>query len=52
MIKAVAGSSPQSTLINRTFARPLAVVVLSPYGDPVVGGLILFRRRSWGPRRT
>ena len=41
-ITAVAGSSPQSTLINTAFANPLAVIVSSPYGNPVAGGVITF----------
>ncbi len=38
----VAGSSPQRTAVNTAFPNPLAVTVTSPYGDPVVGGVIAF----------
>ncbi len=38
----VAGSSPQSTSVNTAFPNPLAVTVISLYGDPVAGGVITF----------
>ena len=44
----VSGASPQSTLINTAFLNPLAVVVSSPAGDPVAGGLVTFTAPSSG----
>jgi hypothetical protein len=38
----VTGSSPQSTTVNSAFPHALAVIVTSPYGDPVAGGVIRF----------
>jgi hypothetical protein len=38
----VAGSSPQYTPVNTAFPKPLAVIVTSPFGDPVAGGVISF----------
>jgi hypothetical protein len=38
----VAGSSPQFTKVNTAFPKPLAVIVTSPFGDPVAGGVISF----------
>src|SRR5262249_47583731 len=39
----LAGSSPQSTLIDTAFPDPLRVLVTSPYGDPIGGGVIAFK---------
>ena len=36
------GSSPQYTPINKAFTVPLSVLVTSPYGDPVAGGIFTF----------
>src|SRR5262249_39318332 len=36
------GESHQTAAINTPFANPLAVLVASPYGDPVQGGVISF----------
>ncbi len=47
-MKVVAGSSPQSTTRDREFANPLAVVVTSPFGDPVAGGVVTFTAPSDG----
>jgi hypothetical protein len=41
-ITIVTGESPQSAAINTSFANPLAVIVSSPFGDPVQGGQIKF----------
>src|SRR5262249_32770051 len=41
-ITIVTGESPQSAAINTAFANPLAVIVRSPFGDPVQGGQIKF----------
>ncbi len=41
-ITIVAGSTPQSTTVNMAFPNPLAVVVISPSGDPVAGGVVTF----------
>jgi hypothetical protein len=41
-ITIVTGESPQSAAINTAFANPLAVIVSSPFGDPVQGGQIKF----------
>jgi hypothetical protein len=51
-IKVVAGSSPQSTMLNTAFANPLAVIVSSPYGDPVSGGVVTFAAPSSGASAT
>ncbi len=51
-ITVVAGSSPQSTIVNTAFANPLAVIVSSPYGDPVEGGVITFTAPPKGPSAT
>ena len=49
------GASPQSAFVNASFANPLAVVVSSPFGDPVAGGVVHLcgptRRRRRGPPR-
>ncbi len=42
MLKVVSASSPQTTLVNSAFPNPLTVIVTSPAGDPVAGGLITF----------
>jgi hypothetical protein len=38
----VPGDGTQSTVINTSFSNPLAVIVSSPYGDPVQGGAISY----------
>jgi hypothetical protein len=38
----VPGDGTQSTVINTPFSNPLAVIVSSPYGDPVQGGAISY----------
>ena len=47
-IAVVAGRSPQSAKVNSPFAKPLAVTVSSPEGDPVAGGSITFTAPSSG----
>jgi len=44
----VTASSPQSTAVNTQFANLVAVIVSSPYGDPVQGGLITFTAPTTG----
>jgi hypothetical protein len=39
---AISSGDNQSTEINRSFAQPLAVMVSSAYGEPVLGGVITF----------
>jgi len=41
-ITVVTGESPQTAAINTAFANPLAVFVMSPFGDPVKGGTVTF----------
>ena len=48
VLKVVSASSPQTTLVNSAFPNPLAVIVTSPAGDPVAGGLIIFTAPSSG----
>jgi len=48
----VPGSSPQTTQINTAFANPLAVVVSSPVGDPVAGGVVTFTAPASGASAT
>jgi hypothetical protein len=43
------GSSPQSATVNTAFAKPLSVIVFSPFGDPVAGGVITYTAPSSGP---
>jgi hypothetical protein len=42
-ITIVTGESPQTAAIATPFANPLAVIVRSPFGDPVQGGAITFK---------
>jgi hypothetical protein len=48
----VPGSSPQTTQIKTAFANPLAVVVSSPAGDPVAGGVVTFTAPASGASAT
>ena len=48
-ITVISGSSPQTTTVNTAFAKPLSVLVFSPFGDPVAGGVITFTAPSSGP---
>ena len=43
------GSSPQSTTVSTAFAKPLSVIVFSPFGDPVAGGVITYTAPASGP---
>jgi len=45
----VPGGSPQTTGVNQPFPNPLAVIVTSPAGDPVAGGLVTFTAPTSGP---
>jgi len=47
-ITVVPGRNPQSAKINTPFGKPLAVIVSSPKGDPVIGGSITFTAPSSG----
>ncbi len=41
-IGVVSGDGSQSATVDTAFAKPLAVVVTSPSGDPVQGGIVTF----------
>ena len=41
-LSVVPGSSPQSAVVGTGFANRLAVVVSSPFGEPVAGGTVAF----------
>jgi hypothetical protein len=51
-ITVVSGDGTQSATVDTAFANPLAVVVASPYGDPVVGGIVSFTPASTGASAT
>lgn len=45
----VAGGNNQQTLVNNTFASPLSVIVSSPFGEPVQGGVVTATAPGTGP---
>ena len=48
-ISVAAGSSPQTTPVNKVFPSTLDVIVQSPYADPVAGGVITYSDSDAGP---
>ncbi len=49
---AVSGGTNQQTFVNTVFPSPLLVLVSSPFGDPVLGGLVTFTAPASGPSAT
>jgi len=49
---AVAGGNNQLGFVNTIFPLPLVVLVSSPFGDPVLGGLVTFKAPASGPSAT
>jgi hypothetical protein len=43
------GGSRQSAQVGASFAAPLALTVASPFGEPVIGGRVIFSAPTSGP---